>query len=274
MRSSTFALAALLVVSRQGGAIETSVSPEAVDASDALAALTLCEDSEPGLDATIAACERAIQHPDIANDPHAHYLLGVNYIYADDEESAKKKVEELAALGIDGAPGLLLHVMSVMKPEWITKRYVDDVNKFVELVVPDLPDRLPVNEVRTLEDYYAPEIRYMNELLDEMQGHVFQTDKKYSYYGFDQQWAEAKRVEVGAFRFYELMIASPKGADPLTPKINRFERSRTYDAEYLKDNISVNRGLYDGDVKFYDYRITRSVHGDEFTVAAKFKAPE
>jgi len=246
----------------------------AINVIEAFYALTLCQTSETGLDETIAACEKAIGHPELADDPHANYLLGVNYIYADDEESAKRQFKKMALLDIEGAPGMLLHVMMEMKPEWITKEYVEDVNKFAKLVVPGLPDELPVDEVRMLEEYYAPEIRYMYELLGEMPDYVFQTDEEYSYYGFDEEWAEKKRAEVGTYRFYELMIASPKGSDPLTPKVNRFERSRSYDAEYSRDGIIIKRGLYDEVVEFYAYRITRNVGGDEFSITAKFEAPD
>jgi tetratricopeptide (TPR) repeat protein len=246
----------------------------AINIIEAYSALTLCQTSEPGLDETIAACKKAIGHPELAEDPHTNYLLGVNYIYADDEESAKKQFKDMVLLDIEGAPGMLLHVMMEMKPEWITKKYVEDVNKFTELVVPGLPDELPVEEVRMVEEYYAPEIRYMYELLGEMPDYVFQTDEDYSYYGFDEEWADKKRVEVGAYRFYELMIASPKGSDPLTPKVNRFERSRSYDAEYSQEDIIIKRGLYDEVVEFYAYRIIRNVGGDEFSITAKFEAPD
>jgi hypothetical protein len=251
-------------------AADTSIDPE----TEAHYALTLCQTSEPGSDEAISACKEAIRHPELADHPHAHYLLGVNYIYADEEELAKKQVEVMVSLGIEVAPGLLLHVMMEMRPEWITKSYVEEVNKFAKLVIPGMPDELSVEEVHMLEEHYAPEIRYMYEVLDEMPDRVFQTDEEYSYYGFDQEWADGKRVEVGAYRFYELMIASPKGSDPLTPKVNRFKRSRSYDAEYSKENIIIKRGLYDEVLEFYAYRITRTVRGDEFSITAKFEAPE
>jgi Tfp pilus assembly protein PilF len=104
----------------------------AINIIEAYYALTLCQTSEPGLDETIAACKKAIGHPELAEDPHTNYLLGINYIYADDEESAKKQFKEMVLLDIEGAPGMLFHVMMEMKPQWITKKYVEDVNKFVE----------------------------------------------------------------------------------------------------------------------------------------------
>lgn len=255
-------------------ATEEPVDTETVTVHEAAEALALCQSSDPGLQETIAACKKAIAHPEFADNEDAHYFLGVNYIYANDEESAKKQLEEMLLLGMEGAPGLLIHAMIVMKPEWLTKSYVAEVNEFVEFELFDSPAELTVEEVRMVEEYYAPEIRYMYELLAEMPRHVFQTEAEYSYYAFDQEWADEKRAEVSEYRFYELLIKSPKGSDPLTPKVNRYKSSRTHEAEYSKENVVVDRGVYDGTLTFYAYTITHSVHGDEFWISAKFEVPE
>lgn len=252
----------------------TEFYQNAIGVIEAYYALTICQTSDPGLDESIAACEKATGHPGLADDPQANYLLGINYIYADDEESAKKQFKKMALLDIEGAPGMLLHIMMEMRPGWITRSYVEEVNEFAELVVPGFLDELPAEEVRMLEEYYAPEIRFMYGLLDEMPDFVYQTDEEYSFYAFDKEWAAGKRVETGAYRFYELRVGSPKGSDPLTPKVNRFERSKRFDAEYSGENIVIKRGLYDDVVRIYGYEITRNVDGDEFSITAIFEAPE
>ncbi len=70
----------------------------------AVEALGRCRRSKPGSNRAIAACEEAVElHSDYAD---ARYFLGVNYIYAGDEESAKRQLATFRP-GLDRA-GLML----------------------------------------------------------------------------------------------------------------------------------------------------------------------
>jgi len=87
----------------------------------ALKALERCQSYEVGSKEAVAACKESVHlQPTYAD---ARYNLGVNYIYADDEEATKSEIAALMSIDPVGAGPLLMHVMADMKPEWWTKEY-------------------------------------------------------------------------------------------------------------------------------------------------------
>jgi len=94
-----------------------------------LKALERCQSYEVGSKEAIAACKEAIRlQPTYAN---AHYSLGVNFIYADDEEGAKNEIAVLMPIDPVGAGPLLMHVMADMKPEWWTEEYGKEADELL-----------------------------------------------------------------------------------------------------------------------------------------------
>lgn len=91
--------------------------------SAAAEALKLCRRRKPGSKRAIAACEEAVNlHTDYAE---ARYFLGVNYIYAGDEESAKEQLAALIRLDPTQA-GMLADSMDVLT-DWLTADYKQEL---------------------------------------------------------------------------------------------------------------------------------------------------
>jgi tetratricopeptide (TPR) repeat protein len=89
----------------------------------ALKALNKCRQHKVGSKRAIAACEKALSlHPDYSA---ARYFLGVNHIYAGDEESAKDQLETLIERDPPMA-GMLAHTMEVVT-DWLTEDYMKEL---------------------------------------------------------------------------------------------------------------------------------------------------
>lgn len=87
----------------------------------AVKALERCQRQDVGSKQAIAACEEAVRiHPDYID---ARYLLGVHYIHADEEESAKEQLAALILLDPTGATPILVNAMAMIRPDWLTEAY-------------------------------------------------------------------------------------------------------------------------------------------------------
>ena len=96
---------------------------EAKIPSAAVAALNRCRSLETGSKFAIDACREALTlHTDYVD---AHYFLGVNYIYAGEEESAKGQLAALIALDPTMA-GMLAHAMDELTG-WMTEEYQQEL---------------------------------------------------------------------------------------------------------------------------------------------------
>jgi tetratricopeptide (TPR) repeat protein len=85
----------------------------------AFEALNRCRRLEPGSKQAINACKMALSlYPDYVD---ARYFLGVNYIYAGDEKSAKEQLDVLIMLDPTMA-GMLANSMDVLT-DWLTEEY-------------------------------------------------------------------------------------------------------------------------------------------------------
>jgi tetratricopeptide (TPR) repeat protein len=85
----------------------------------AFEALNRCRRLEPGSKQAIGACKKALSlHPDYVD---ARYFLGVNYIYAGDEKSAKEQLAALIMLDPTMA-GMLANSMDALT-DWLTEEY-------------------------------------------------------------------------------------------------------------------------------------------------------
>jgi tetratricopeptide (TPR) repeat protein len=91
--------------------------------SAAVDALNRCRSLKAGSKRAIAACERALSlHTGYVD---AHYFLGVNYVYAGDEESAKEQLAALIVLDRTMA-GMLANSMDVLT-NWLTEDYKQEL---------------------------------------------------------------------------------------------------------------------------------------------------
>ena len=91
-------------------------------------ALNRCRRLEPGSKQAIGACEEALGlHPDYVD---ARYFLGVNYIYAGDEKSAKEQLAELIKLDPTMA-GMLANSMDVLT-DWLTEEYKQELRSMFD----------------------------------------------------------------------------------------------------------------------------------------------
>jgi len=96
--------------------------------SAAVEALERCRRHKPGSRRAIAACEKAVGiHSDYAD---ARYFLGVNYIYAGDEQSAKEQLAALIMLDPTQS-GMLVNSMDVLT-DWLTEDYKQELQSMFE----------------------------------------------------------------------------------------------------------------------------------------------
>jgi hypothetical protein len=157
--------------------------------------------------------------------------------------------------------------------------------------VPNTPEWLPVKEVRVIEREYAPEIRYMRELLDEIPNRINTTDSESlrQLIPFDREWTQGPaRRTTEPYRFYALRIGAPNGETEVLAQtaersdLNRLlmEVSRNVQARYTENDVTVERILdiqqrpdY-AEMMIYSYRISQSVDNGGFFVVAIFEAPK
>jgi hypothetical protein len=142
---------------------------------------------------------------------------------------------------------------------------------FATLVVGAMPDRMPEEEVRRVEQHFASEIQYMHKLFEEMPDQIVRF-KNTSIFEFNQEWRQAKWIEADGYRFHQLWIRGPASSANLqNPSM---AKSRRVEAQYRKGNIVVTRGWEDEILQIYWYEIHRTVKGEEFAVVAIFESPE
>jgi tetratricopeptide (TPR) repeat protein len=105
--------------------------------SAAVDALNQCRHLTAGSKRAIAACKRALSLH--ANYVDAHYFLGVNYVYAGDEESAKEQLAALIMLDRTMA-GMLAHAMDELTG-WMTEDYKQELQSmFASTKVQPMPE--------------------------------------------------------------------------------------------------------------------------------------
>lgn len=149
-------------------------------------------------------------------------------------------------------------------------------------IVPEIPARLPVEEVRVLEEYYAPEIRYMRELLDEIPHHLNTEGSEVARFAipFDREWTRGPAWrETARYRFYELKIRAPNGGVSALTTGRTQGRGRLDEARYTAGDVAAERVVefwtqpeYT-EWTLYRYKIRRDVDGTEFSAIAVFEAP-
>lgn len=104
---------------------KAKIPPAAVDA------LNRCRRLKPGSKRAIAACEKALSlHMEYAD---AHYFLGLNYIYAGEENSAKEQLAALIALDPTMA-GMLANSMDALT-NWLTEDYRQELQSMLATTV-------------------------------------------------------------------------------------------------------------------------------------------
>ena len=138
--------------------------------SAAVDALNKCRHLKTGSKKAIAACEKALSlHTDYAD---AHYFLGVNYIYAGEEKSAKDQLAALIALDLTAA-GMLAHVMGELTG-WMTEEYQQElqsmfaatkVQPILEAPVEALPAQFSDQDVARILDAYEDQIEALQNLM-------------------------------------------------------------------------------------------------------------
>ena len=135
----------------------------------AIKALERCRAYEAGSKKAIAACKKAIgTHPKYAD---AHYFLGVNYIYADDEIGAKKEIAALVLLDPKGAAPVLIHTMEHLKPEWLTEEYGDELRNLFAMDATPAKEpeilKFTSQEIDQILEAYSEQVAALKSLLDD-----------------------------------------------------------------------------------------------------------
>lgn len=112
---------------------EAGIPPAAVEA------LARCRELKPGSKQAIAACQQAVSHHPGYVD--GHYFLGINYVYAGDEEAAKKQLARLVELDLTMA-GMLANAMDMLT-DWLTEDYQQELQAMLEVAGPETKPEAP-----------------------------------------------------------------------------------------------------------------------------------
>jgi hypothetical protein len=148
---------------------------------------------------------------------------------------------------------------------------------FGAMTLSSLPERLPQEEVDQVLQVFAPEIRFMHDLLDELPQRLRPMENIPNLNEFDPDWARSKRSEADSLRFHELWIHGPGRSFNLQDPA--FPQRRTLGARYSGEDFEVSRGaefISEQDEQgtvVYLYSIERAANGDTFEVDGLFEAP-